>query len=338
MKISRKRVLAAGAAAGTFASIGFLRYPGDAAQFSFKLGIDQPVTFPPTQHAIDAAAKVQQDSDGQLEIKVFPSSALGSDTDMISQARSGALEMLIIGNNILANVVPAAALEGLPFAYTSTQQLLSTANGELGAYIGAQALKTNLRMVPGSWYGGTFEMENTIRPINTPDDLKGMKLRVPPGPLDVSVMKAFGASPTVIPIADVYVSLQTHLVDGMAIPLLTVDNFKFYELIKYVSMTDHNHINYMLFVNKDVFDRLPKNLQQLVDKTFGAAAAAATSEFIAREGTVASTLKGHGLTFNQPPIEPFRQVIRNSGLYAQWRDQFDPTGWKIMEKTTGKLA
>ena len=119
-------------------------------------------------------------------------------------------------------------------------------------------------------------------------------------------MKAFGASPTVIPIADVYVSLQTHSVDGMAIPLLTVENFKFYELIKYISMTDHNHIVYMLFANKDVFAKLPKNLQQLVDKTFGAAAASATaSSSGAKPRSQGRSLKGRGCVFNTPPIELF---------------------------------
>jgi tripartite ATP-independent transporter DctP family solute receptor len=338
LKASRKRVLTAGAAAGIWASIGFIRYRGDAAQFSFKLGnVLQPGS-PPIAHAIAAADKIKQGSNGQLEITVFPNSALGSDTEMIAQNRSGALEMILIGNNVLANVVPSAALLGIPFAYASTQQMLAAANGELGSYIGTQALKADMRFVSGAWFGGTFQMENSLRPIETPADLKGMKMRVPPGPLDVAVMRAFGAAPASITISEVYTSLQTHLVDGISVPLLTVESFKYYELLKYVSMTEHNNLVYLLFVNKDVFARLPKNLQDLVDKTFSAESVTETADFIQRQTTIEAGLKTRGLLFNKPALAPFRQIIRSSGLYAQWRDQFDPAAWAIMEKTTGNLA
>ena len=338
MKTSRKRLLGVAAGAGAWASIGFLRYPGDAAQFSFKLGNVLQPSSPVIVHAIAAADKIKRESNGQLEITVFPASTLGSDTDMISQNRSGALEMILIGNNVVANVVPSAALLGIPFAYNSPQQVLAAANGELGTYIGAQTAKANMLLQPGAFFGGTFEIENALRPINSPSDLRGMKMRVPPGPLDVAVMKAFGAAPAGITLAEVYTSLQTHLVDGLAVPLLTIDSFKYYEVVKYVSMTEHLNLIYMLLINKDAFGRLPKNLQDLVTTTFGSESSIESADFLKRQVAIEASLKDRGLVFNRPALEPFRQAIRNANLYAQWRDQFDPEGWKVMEKTTGKLV
>ncbi|HVA37710.1 MAG TPA: TRAP transporter substrate-binding protein [Candidatus Dormibacteraeota bacterium] len=338
MTRSRKWLLTAGAGAGVAASIGILRYPGSAAQFTYKLGNDQPAAHPMTAESIKAAARVREATGGQLDIRVFPNSALGTDNDMLSEARAGALEFLQIGNNILASAIPSAALEGIPFAFSSYKEMLSAANGELGSYIAAQAQKIGLRKFDGSWYGGTFQTETRDHPVEAPADFKGLKIRVPPGPLDVGIFKAFGASPTVIPITEVYVSLQTHLVDAIEVPLATVENFKYYEQTKYVSMTNHNYINYLMVANTAAWQRLPKKLQDIVDAEFNRAAVAATNAMVGVESSVGGKLRAQGMVFNSPSLEPFRAVIRDSGLYAQWRTRFDPVGWKMLEKTTGKLA
>ena len=338
MKVSRRSVLAASAAAGAFASIGILRYPGSAAQFTYKLANDQPESHPLTLFAERAARSVLEASGGQLEIRVFPSSTLGNDTEMLAQTRSGAIELVQIGNNLLANVVPAAALEGIPFAFASYDQMMSAANGPLGTFIGTQAAKAGLRKFDGSWYGGTFHVENRLRPIEAPADLKGMKIRVPAGPLDVAIFKAFDAAPTVVPLAEAYTSLQTHLVDGVEVPLPTLDNFHFYEQVKYVSLTGHNVLNYMLFANADAWARLPKPLQDIVDRAFVAASTSASAMMAANEQSITTKLQALGLIFNRPDPGPFRATIKQAGLYGQWRDQYGADAWKILTKTTGELA
>lgn len=338
MKVSRKRVLAAGAAAGAWASIGILRYPGSAAQFSYKLANDQTPTHPMNVATAEAIKRIQDASGGQIEIHLFPNSALGSDPQMMAQARSGAIELLQLGNNVLGSVVPAAALIGIPFAFSSPQQLMTSANGPLGAYITAACDKVGLRKFDGGFYGGTFQTQNRVRPINVPADFKGLKIRVPPGPVDVATFKAFDASPAVITIGEVYTSLQTRLVDGIEVPLPTLQNFKFYEQVKYCSMTSHSYISYLLLANNAAWQRLPKNLQEILDREFNTAAAAATASMSQQEVGIEEKLRTEGVTFNRPALEPFRQIIRGSGLYAQWRDQYDSKAWQAMEKTTGKLV
>jgi tripartite ATP-independent transporter DctP family solute receptor len=338
MRLSRQRLLALGAGAGAYASIGVLRWPGDAAQFSYKLANDQTPTHPMNVATAEAIKRIGDAAGGQIEVKLFPSSVLGGDTQMLAQTRSGALELVQMGSNILGSVIPSAALLGMPFAFTSPQQFQAGANGPLGAYIGAAGMKIGLRKFETSFYGGFFEMQNRVRPIVAPGDLKGLKIRVPPGPIDVGTFKAFDASPTVISLGDVYTSLQTHLIDGIEVPLPTVRNFKFYEQLKYCSLTHHSGLSYFLFANADAWQRLPKTLQELLDREFTAAAAAATKSMAAQEGSVEVELTGDGMVFNRPALEPFSQVIRASGLYRQWRDQYDLRGWEMLEKTTGKLV
>jgi TRAP-type transport system periplasmic protein len=338
MTLSRKRLLALGAGAGAFASVGILRWPGDAAQFTFKLANDQTPTHPMNVHTVDAIKRIAEASGGQIELKLFPSSVLGSDPQMLAQLRSGALELVQMGNNIMGSVIPAAALLSMPFVFKSPQQYQTAATGPLGTYIGDAAAKIGLRKFETSFYGGFFEIENRLRPINVPADLKGLKIRVPPGPIDVGTFKALEASPTTITLAEVYTSLQTHVIDGIEVPLPTVRNFKFYEQVKYCSLTHHSGLSYMLFANADAWQRLPKNLQEVLDRELGAAAAAASKSMVAQEVSVEAELTAAGMTFNRPVLEPFAKVIRGSGLYRELRDQYDPKGFELLEKTTGKLV
>ena len=338
MTVSRKRLLGLGVGAGAFASVGILRWPGDAAQYTYKLANDQTPTHPMNVTTTDAIKRITEASGGQIEVKLFPSSVLGSDPQMLAQLRSGALELVQMGNNIMGSVIPAAALLSLPFAFKNPQQYQAAASGPLGAYIGDAATKIGLRKFDTSFYGGFFEIQNRLRPINVPADLKGLKIRVPPGPIDVGTFKAFDASPTTITLAEVYTSLQTHVIDGIEVPLPTVRNFKFYEQVKYCSLTHHSGLSYLLFANADAWHRLPKNLQEVLDRELGAAAAAASKSMVAQEVSVEAELTAAGMTFNRPVLEPFSQVIRSSGLYHQLRDQYDPKAFELLEKTTGKLV
>ena len=337
MTLSRKRLLEIGAGAGAFASIAILRRPADAAQFSLKLANDQTPTHPMNVATAEAIKRIGDATGGQLEIKLFPSSLLGGDTQMIAQVRSGAIDLVQMGNNILGSVIPSAALLSMPFAFTNPQQYQAAANGPLGAYIGGAAAKIGLRKFETSFYGGFFEVQNRVRPITAPADLRGLKIRVPPGPIDVGTFKAFDAAPTVITLSEVYTSLQTHLIDGIEVPLPTVRNFKFYEQLKYCSLTHHSGLSYLLFANADAWQRLPKNIQDVVDREFNAAAATATKSMAGQEVSVEAELTGDGMVFNRPVLEPFSQVIRASGLYRQWREQYDSKGWEMLERTTGKL-
>jgi tripartite ATP-independent transporter DctP family solute receptor len=336
--ISRARFVRAGAAASAFASVGILRRPAAAAEFSFKLANDQVATHPMTTASVAAAKRIADASNGRLEISLFPNSALGGDPQMLAQARSGAIELLQIGNNVLGSLIPASALLNIPFAVPSSQEFMRAANGPLGAYVAAAAGKIGLRQFPAAFYGGTFQVENNLRPIAGPGDLKGMKIRVPPGPLDVATFKAFDASPAVISLAEVYPSLMTHLVDAIEVPLPTLQNFKLYEQTKYCALTNHYGLAYFLVANGDAWQRLPKNLQELVEREFTAAAGEASSAFADQERTVAATLEREGVTFTHPAPDAFRAIVRSAGLYAQWRTQFDPAGWRELEKTTGPLA
>ncbi len=115
-------------------------------------------------------------------------------------------------------------------------------------------------------------------------------------------------------------------------------NFKFYEQVKYCSLTHHSGLAYLLFANGNAWQRLPRNLQEIADREFNAAAAAGSKGMAGQEASIETELRSDGMIFNRPALEPFGEVIRASGLYKQLREQYDPKGWDMLEKTTGKLV
>ena len=286
----------------------------------------------------DAVKRIADASHGQIEVKVFGNSIFGGDQQMLQQLRSGALELMQVGNNVLGGVIPAANLLSVPFAFKSPQQYQSAANGPLGAYIGAAGAAAGIRKFESGFYGGFFEVQNRVRPINVPgrpqrpeDPRAGGAAR------RRHVQGARRVADGDQPVRSLH-SLQTHLVDGIEVPLPTVRNFKFYEQVKYCSLTHHSGLTYMLFVNADAWNSLPKNLQEILDRELDAAAVAASRSMAAQEASIETELTADGMTFNRPALEPFSQAIRASGLYGQLRDQYDPKGWDVLEKTTGKLV
>jgi TRAP-type C4-dicarboxylate transport system substrate-binding protein len=237
----------------------------------------------------------------------------------------------------LTGVLPAAALEAIPFAFSSQAEFMKAANGPLGAYLGSAAAKLGLYKFGTTWYGGAWQMQNNLKPIVSPDDLKGIKIRVPPNPVDVSTFRAFGANPVSIGGGQMYIALQTKLVDAVEVPLTSLQTFKLFEVVKYVAITNHNYLSYSMLANADSWQKIPKNLQTIIEHEFNSALSTASAAQLQSEETVEAQLKAEGMIFNRPNVEPFRQVIRNSGLYAQWRDQFAPQGWPVLEKSAGKL-
>jgi len=165
-----------------------------------------------------------------------------------------------------------------------------------------------------------------------------VKMRVPPGPIDVATFKAFDATPTVISLGEVYTSLQTHIIDAIEVPLPTIENFKFYELVKFCSITSHNHLLYIMVANDAAWNKLPKNLQDIVSREFGAAGTSASTGMFDAETSLEGTLKSQGVAINKPASEPFRKAIGDAGLYKTWRDQYDPQAWKLLETATGRLT
>ena len=256
--ISRRTVLAG---AGAMAGASVLGRRAQAAEFNLKYGNDLPPTHPINKRAAEACDAIRAATNGRVDIQIFPNSQLGGSTDMLSQVRSGALDIFTVGSP-LANLIPVSAIPSIAFAFQSFDGVWAAVDGELGAHIRREVAKLSLIAFDRMWDNGFRQITTSNKPINEPNDLKGLKLRVPVSPLFTSMFRALGTAPTAINFVEVYTALQTKVVDGQENPLALIDAAKFYEVQKYRSLTGHMWEGFWMVANRRNFEQLPQDLRE----------------------------------------------------------------------------
>ena len=339
MKLSRRHLLAAGTASlvgGAIAAPSVVR--AQAPQFTYKYANNLPETHPMNVRAHEMAAAIKQETGGRFELQIFPSSQLGSDTDTLTQIRSGGVEFFTLSGLILAILVPAASINGMGFAFPNYDAVWKAMDGDLGAYVRGQIAKTNLLAMENIWDNGFRQTTTSTKPIATPDDFRGMKLRVPPSPLWTSMFKAFDAAPASINFNEVYSALQTKIVDGQENPLAIISTAKLYEVQKYCSLTNHMWDGFWFLANRAAWERLPEDIRTIVAKNVNAAGLKERDDVAKLNATLQQELAGKGLVFNKPDPAPFREKLRSVGFYTEWQKKYGDEAWAILEKAVGKLS
>jgi tripartite ATP-independent transporter DctP family solute receptor len=339
MKLTRRHLLAAGSTTllgGTVAAPFAAR--AQRAQFTYKYANNLPETHPMNIRAREMAAAIKAETNGSFDLQIFPSSQLGSDTDTLSQVRSGGVEFFTLSGLILSTLVLPASINGMGFAFPNYDAVWTAMDGDLGAYIRAQIAKANLIVMEKIWDNGFRQTTTSVKPIVTPDDFRGLKLRVPPSPLWTAMFKAFDAAPASINFNEVYSALQTKIVDGEENPLAIISTAKLYEVQKYCSLTNHMWDGFWFLANRGAWERLPEDMRTIVAKHINAAAMKEREDVAKLNATLQQDLASKGLVFNAVDPAPFRDKLRSAGFYTEWKGKYGDEAWAILEKSVGKLA
>ena len=334
-KLSRRRVLtgAAGVSAATI-----LHWPANAAEFSYKLGSSSPMEHPAMAAQQDAANKIKQDSNGRLEITIYPNSVLGGDTAMIAQTISGAMEMYNLPIDLLAPRNPVCGLPGVGFAFPDYTHVWAAMDGDFGNLLRAAAEEIGLYCLDKGYDHGFRQVTTRNKPITGPDDLKGFKIRLPVAPYLISLFRHLGAAPTAINFNEVYSALQTGIVDGQENPLVLIDTAKLYEVQKYCSLTNHVWAGFHTSFNVAAWKKLPPDLQEMCHRNFSEVAIKERDVFVAMTTSERQNLTGKGLTFNAPDTKPFREVLAKTGFYPDMKKMAGDKSWALLEKYVGPLT
>lgn len=338
MTFDRRRFVQAVGGTAALAAASIRPAFGQAAEFQLKWANNIPISHPSTIRVKEAAEKIKAESKGRVDIQVFPNNQLGGDTDMLSQIRSGAIDFFPLSGLILQTLVPVAAINGVAFAFKDYPTVWAAMDGDLGAFVRAAIAKSGLYTFDRCLENGFRQITSSTRPINTPDDLKGFKIRVPPSPLWTSLFKALGASPASINFSEVYSALQTKVVEGQENALSLLEIAKLYEVQKYVSMTDHMWDGQWVLANGKSWAGIPKDLQDIITRNVTAAVLAQRDDMAKLNTGVEVTLKQKGMVFNYPDKNAFRAVLTKAGFYDEWKGKFGAEGWAALEKYAGKLA
>jgi tripartite ATP-independent transporter DctP family solute receptor len=333
MTLTRRRLIASGAfAATTFAIVR----PALAA--THRLATNLPAGHPMIGRLEEAARNIKADTNGEFDIRIFPNSQLGGDLEVLSQLRQGAIQFYPLAGAQLSNLAPVSSLNGVGFAFNSLADVWKAMDGDVGALIRRALTGTGLHVFDEMFDNGFRQITTSSKPIEKPGDLAGVHIRVPPSPLSTSLFKAFGAAPQSISFGEVYTALQTKLVDGQENPLPLVDSGKFYEVQKFVSLTNHMWDGFWVLANGPFWKRQPPATQAIVAKHFRAAALAEREDLVKLTESLLSKLTGAGMTFVEPNRQAFRDALAGSTFYKEWKEKFGTEAWSTLERYTGKLG
>ncbi|HZJ88916.1 MAG TPA: TRAP transporter substrate-binding protein [Sphaerochaeta sp.] len=234
----------------------------DAKVYNLKLG--HASTTESTRHKALLVMKeyVEKESDGRLKIEIYPAETLGNEGAMIEAMKLGTLEMFVGG--VFDSQTPMLNLYLMPFFFPTQADLMKVSRSALGDRIRASAEKDGIKILAVG-DGGSRQITNNRRPIKSPADMAGLKLRTPPIESIIEAMKALGANPVSIPYGDTYMALKTNVADGQENPLANIGDMKFFEVQKYMTMIDYQFHPEPLDIGLDVWNSLPADLQEIIE-------------------------------------------------------------------------
>lgn len=334
----RRRFLAqVGAGLSTLGAPAFLKH-AHAAEFTIKFANNAPLTYPTNVRVREAAAKIRKETAERVNIQIFPASQLGADPEMFSQVRSGAIQIYYTPGLMAQNASADCGIHTVAFAFQDMPSVWKAIDGDLGALVRQRMGTLGIHALDTAWDNGFRQITTTDRQINSPADLKGLKIRTPAFPMITSIFETLGAAPTTISIKETYAALQTRLADGQENPKILLEVLKFYEVQKYCALTNHVWDGFWTGINKKYWDSLPKDIQTVIEKHLREAALLQRTDIAALERRLQTDMEAKGIVFNRPDQLAFKEVLRSKGYYTKWRQSFSDEAWATLEKYTGKLA
>ncbi|WP_201745021.1 TRAP transporter substrate-binding protein [Aidingimonas lacisalsi] len=206
---------------------------------------------------------VNENSDGEISVRLFPSGQLGSDSAIVTGARSGTVDIALTGNPYFTGLVGELNVLDLPFLFEDYEHAHAVLDGEVGRSLLDLLGDHDLKGL-AFWEIGFRNLTNSRRPIETADDIEGLKLRTTPNPAHIQAFELLGANPTPMPFTELFTSLETGTVDGQENPVSLIRAANFYEVQDHLSLTAHAYTAAPLVMNKNKFDALNAEQQELL--------------------------------------------------------------------------
>lgn len=296
------------------------------AQTKLKFAHVYEVSEPYHKQALWAAEEIRKRSNGKYQIEVFPASTLGKETDINQGLTLGTVDIIYTGMAFAGRTYPPMSIASAPFIFRDYNHWQTFRTSPVFKDLAQQyEAKSGGHHIAGyTYYGQRHLTANKL--VQKPEDMKGMKLRVPDAPLMVMFPKAVGANPTPIAFAEVYLALQNGTVDAQENPLPTIDAKKFYEVQKYIILTGHITESLITIVGAPTWTKLPAADRKLFDEVLWEASNKATQDILAAEAALVTDFEKRGKTVVKVDRGPFIQAVQKSltAPDAPWsKDLFD---------------
>ena len=296
----------------SFGCLMLIALPAAAADMTLKLGHLANEENIWHKACVKFGEELSALTDGRITVEIYPNESLGKEMDLINGMQLGTADMTITGES-LQNWAPMAALLAVPYAYKSIEHMDSIAGGEIGSQIEAQIIE-KAKVRPVAYFARGPRNLTSNRPIKSPADLDGLKMRVPNVPLFVDVWKALGAQPTPMAFSEVFTSLQNGTIDAQENPLALIKSASFFEVQKNVNLTEHVRSWIYLALSEKTWSKLSEADQKAVLEAGMRAQKYERELFLADEQILVKDLQDKGMTFVEVDGAAFASKAKDAVL------------------------
>lgn len=269
--------------------------------------------FAPDGHPCDVAAKqfkanVEKRTNGEIKINLFGNNALGNPPEVLEQVLLGAVDMSLSGQDQIAKHLPFYDVISTPFAFKDYATADKIIDGDFKKWAEPELAKKNLAHL-SDWEWGFRQLTNSKKPVQTPADMKGMKIRTPPAFAYQAFVEAAGGNAQTIAFSELVMAMKQGVVDGQENPIGTIYNLKLYENQKYMSILNYTYSSMVHLVNKKSWDKLNPAQQKVLAEESASAAKLARKLLRDDEAKQLKEMEAKGLVVARPDLGPWKAAM-----------------------------
>ena len=275
----------------------------DIKERTLKFGLNGPEGHPAVAGMKRFADLVAAKSGGKIKVNLFLAGVLGSDQAITTSIQGGIVDMSVMNSGILASVAKELAVFDFPFLFANEKESDALVDGPVGKKLHAKLEEKGIVGL-AFWELGYRQMTNSRRALTKVEDIDGLKLRVIPNPINVAWVKALGANPTPMPFPEVYGGLESKAIDGQENPISVIAANKFWEVQKFIALTNHQYNPQSVIFSKKIWDTLSAAEKKIIDDSADESAKFQREQSRAAVAANLELLKKNGMTVTQfPPAE-----------------------------------
>ena len=283
--------------------------------------------------------EVRRATAGKLDVTVHARNAgtAGSDPRVLEMLAAGEVELATMMGPLIGTLVPAAEIQGVPFAFATSAQAHAALEGPLGNHLRKEIEKAGVYLVPfGALENGFRQICSVAKAVRAPQDLAGYRMRVPAGRILGELFEALGATPVVVNIDGLHAALRDGRVDGHENPLAITEVNHLHEVTSHVALTSHVWSGFNLIANLGFWSRLTEGEQAAVHTAARRHVARQRGYTVQLNAALASGLEKKGMRIEAVDRNAFRARLGRA-FYARWRERCGTAAWRLLQEAVGRL-
>jgi len=313
------------------AGLGTPKTAGAQQTIVIKLGnvhqVDLPIQVGLKRYADMVAERTQN----QLQIQVFPASQLGTEQELLEGVQLGTVHMFEGATGAVGRFLPEMEAFAAPYVWRDVDHMLKVVRGPIGQALADRLVKAKgIRILDMGWIWGNRHLTTRARAVSRPEDLRGMKIRVQPVGIYLDTIRAMGGNPVPLDAKEVYLGLQTGVIDGQENPPSNIYNAKLYEVQKYVMLTGHILQNNAVAIGEKFYQSLAPALQKALQESAIEAGNFQNDLVLKQEKVDLDRLKEKGMTIVQPDVRAFREATKD--VHKRYADKWEPNFYERIQE------